>query len=72
MNAERLLTKEEAAERLGLSPLTVGDMLRAGRLPGQKIGHVWRIREADLDAYIVAGSEAAAAKRAAGAKKSET
>ena len=60
---ERLLTPDEVAERLALSPVTVGHMLRAGTLPGQKVGHLWRIRAADLDAYIVAGSKAAAAKR---------
>ena len=66
---EKLLTPSEAAERLGLSPVTIGHMLRAGTLPGQKVGHLWRVRGADLDAYIVAGSEAAAAKRAARAAK---
>lgn len=50
--SERLLNREEAAERLGLSPVTVGNMLRAGRLPGVKLGRLWRIRDADLDAYI--------------------
>ena len=62
---EKLLTPNEVAERLGLSPVTVGHMLRAGTLPGQKVGVLWRVREADLDAYIVAGSEAAAKKREA-------
>ena len=62
---ERLLTPDEVADRLGLSPLTVGHMLRAGTLPGLKVGHLWRVRVADLDAYIIEKSEAAAAKRAA-------
>jgi excisionase family DNA binding protein len=66
---ERLLTPDEVAGRLGLSPVTVGHMLRAGTLPGQKLGHLWRVRAADLDAYIVEASEAAAAKRAAKAAK---
>lgn len=66
---ERLLTPEEVAERLALSPVTVGHMLRAGTLPGLKVGHLWRVRAADLDAYIVGKSEAAAAKRAAKAAK---
>jgi excisionase family DNA binding protein len=65
---ERLLTPGEVAARLGLSPVTIGHMLRAGTVPGQKVGHLWRTRAADLDAYIVAGSEAAAAKREARAK----
>jgi excisionase family DNA binding protein len=52
MSAERLLTPEEAAERLGLSPVTVGHMLRRGELPGVKVGRLWRFREAALDEYI--------------------
>jgi excisionase family DNA binding protein len=49
---ERLLDRDEVASRLGLSPLTVGHMMRAGRLPAFKYGRLWRIREADLDEYI--------------------
>jgi len=62
---EKLLTPDEVAERLALSPFTVANMLRAGTLPGMKVGTLWRIRAADLDAYIVAGSEAAAKRREA-------
>lgn len=62
---ERLLTPTEVAERLHLSPVTIGHMLRAGTLPGMKVGHLWRMRAADLDAYIVGKSEEAEAKRAA-------
>ncbi len=66
---ERLLSIEDVAERLGLSPVTVGDKLRAGELPGFHLGRYWRVREADLDAYVrelaEAGAEAAAAARAA-------
>lgn len=62
---ERLLTPDEVAERLALSPQTVGDMLRAGDLPGQKLGgRLWRVRAADLDDFIRLGSEAWAEKRA--------
>jgi excisionase family DNA binding protein len=62
---ERLLTVEDVAERLALSPFTVANMLRAGTLPGMKVGHLWRVPVADLDAYIRDGSEAAAKKREA-------
>ena len=66
MNAnERLLTPDEVAELLALSPTTVVGMLRAGTLPGQKIGgRLWRTRAADLDDFIRLGSEAWAEKRA--------
>ena len=40
----------KVAERLHLSPITVGHMLRAGKLPGVKVLRLWRVREAALDA----------------------
>ena len=61
---ERLLDREAIAERLCLSPVTVGHMLRAGKLPGLKLGGVWRVRSRDLDEYIRQLSEAAVAPRA--------
>jgi len=49
---EKLLTPEEAAERLAIKPRTVRDWLRKGKLPASRSGKLWRIREADLDEYI--------------------
>lgn len=48
----RLLTPEEAAERLNVSPLTVRKWLRSGRLRGVKVSVLWRIREQDLEKFI--------------------
>ena len=47
-----LLTCEEAAAYLRLHPRTVGRLLKAGHLPGVKVGRQWRLRKADLDAYL--------------------
>jgi excisionase family DNA binding protein len=53
MNHERLLTQADIAECLGLSRVTVGDWLRAGKIPGAfKLGRLWRITEAALDDYL--------------------
>jgi excisionase family DNA binding protein len=53
MAEEKLLTPEEVAARLGMAPLTVIRWLRAGKLPGRKLGRkFWRMRAADLDAFI--------------------
>lgn len=49
---ERLLDREEVAKVLGLSTITVGRMMRAGTLPAFKLGRQWRVRPADLDAYL--------------------
>jgi len=50
--AEKLLTPEEVAERLVMSPKTIRDWLRKGKLKGVKTGKLWRIRERDLEAFI--------------------
>lgn len=51
---ERLLTPEEAAERLAVSPKGVKNWLRQGLLRGLKVGRLWRISEGDLSAFIAA------------------
>lgn len=50
---EKLITPEEAAERLAVSPLTIKKWLRQGKLKGKKIyGSGWRIREEVIDNII--------------------
>ncbi len=49
---EKLLTPEEAAERMVVSPKTVRDWLRQGKLKGVKTGKLWRIRENDLAEFV--------------------
>lgn len=50
-----VLTVSEAAEILKLDPKTVERQLRAGRLPGAKVGRVWRISRAALEGYLTGG-----------------
>jgi excisionase family DNA binding protein len=45
---ESLLTTGQAAERLGVSERRVRAMIKAGRLPSQRIGRDHLIREEDL------------------------
>lgn len=47
-----LLTPEEAAARLKVSPETIKKWCRSGRLRGVKVSVLWRIREEDLEAFI--------------------
>jgi excisionase family DNA binding protein len=49
---DELLTTEQAAAILQLTPKTIEDWLRAGKLAGCKMGRVWRLKEADLEAFI--------------------
>ena len=51
---DELLTVEQAAAILQLSPKTLKDWLRAGKLPGCKVGRLGRVKPADLEAFIQA------------------
>jgi excisionase family DNA binding protein len=44
----KLLTTQEAAERLGVTSARVRAMIIAGRLPAEKFGHVHMVKEEDL------------------------
>lgn len=48
-----LLNTKAAAARLGISPRRVAALIVAGRLPAQKIGRDWVIKEADLSLVAV-------------------
>lgn len=52
MVVEKLYTPAEVAEHLSLEKKTVEDYLRAGKIPGVKLGREWRVRERDLQSYI--------------------
>jgi len=55
MDSEKLLTVDEVAEILRVSPSTVYRRIQAGELPAVKLGHRQvRIKREDLDAYIEA------------------
>ena len=43
-----LLTTKEVAERLGVTPRRVVAMIQAGRLPADKFGRDYMIKEKDL------------------------
>lgn len=44
----KLLSTEEAASRLGVIPERVRQLIKAGRLPAEKVGRDYVIRESDL------------------------
>ncbi len=47
-----LLTVEETAKYLKMSPQVIRRWLREKKLPGVKIGKEWRIDKADIDALM--------------------
>jgi excisionase family DNA binding protein len=48
----RLLTIEEAGERLGVSRARVYELFKRDELPSVYVGRLRRVLESDLDAFI--------------------
>jgi uncharacterized protein len=49
---ETLLTPEEAAARISVSPRSIREWLRKGKIKGVKAGRLWRIREKELERFL--------------------
>jgi excisionase family DNA binding protein len=49
---EKLLTPEDAADRLSVSRDAILSWLQRGQLKGVKAGRLWRIREKDLEDFL--------------------
>ncbi|OYD07594.1 helix-turn-helix domain-containing protein [Paludifilum halophilum] len=49
---DKLITPEEAAERLSVSPVTIRNWLRQGKMSGVKVSSLWRVREEDIEEII--------------------
>src|SRR5215207_5912236 len=49
---KELLSADDVAQYLELEPVTIYRWCRDGRLPCMKLGKVWRIRRAALDAFL--------------------
>ena len=53
---ETLYTPEQTAEILQVHVKTVQGWIRAGKLKAVRAGRFWRVRESDLEAYLVPAS----------------
>lgn len=53
----RMLTTKEAAERLGVTPRRVNNLIEAGALRAQKFGRAWMVDEASVRERLQAGSQ---------------
>lgn len=62
-STEFLLTAEEAAAVLQVHPKTVKRMAADGRIPGMKIGKLWRFRSSVLDSWLSSQLESAGRSR---------
>jgi excisionase family DNA binding protein len=50
--SEKYFTPEEISNTLSLPISSVYRMLREKKIPGIRIGNLWRISKTDLDAFI--------------------
>lgn len=48
----RILTVEQAAEKLQLTPKTTRKLLKEGKMPGRKVGRAWRVLETDIERWV--------------------
>ena len=62
MNAEKLLTLVDVANRLQVNERTVAQWLRKGHLRGFKVGKEWRVSVKDLEALLEASANKPSSK----------
>lgn len=55
---KKFLNTREVAKMLNVTPLTVKMMVNKGKLPGFKIGGVWRFDEDEIVEWVKAGKAA--------------
>ena len=55
MNTERWLSVLEIASHLGVSKETVYRWLEQQKIPGHKIGRLWKFRSSEVDAWVIDG-----------------
>lgn len=53
------MTPEQVAEKLQMNPRVIRRMLASGKLPGKRVGRIWRVSAAALKAYIEGGEKPA-------------
>lgn len=58
-NTRIAYSPEEVAAMLGVSVAKITADLRSGKLEGIRIGRLWRIRTAALDAYLGGAAQSA-------------
>ncbi len=59
----QMLTVEQAAKKMQMSPRLLRVFLRTGKLRGYKVGRTWRVQETDIAQYTTDYHEPVAAER---------
>lgn len=56
---DKWVSLEEAAEYLGVKPITIRDWIKKGNgIPAHKIGKQWKFKRSELDAWVKSGKSA--------------
>jgi len=59
LNNDKWINLEEAAEYLGVKPITIRDWIRKNNgIPAHKIGKQWKFKKSELDAWVNSGKSA--------------
>ena len=55
---DRWLSVNELMLYLGVSRDTIYDWLASGRLPGHRVGRLWKFKQDEIDAWVKVGNAA--------------
>lgn len=59
MEEPEYLTPDQVAEKLQMNPSVVRRMLASGKLPGKRVGRIWRVSASSLRDFINSGDKPA-------------
>jgi len=68
---DRWLSVDEIAEHLGVSKDSVYGWVSSGRMPGHRVGRLWKFKRAEVDEWVRAGGAAAATAATSGKSENE-
>ncbi len=57
LETETVYTTTQAAQQLGVHPRTVERWIAAGKLRAFRVGGWWRVRELDLETFVIWNDE---------------
>jgi excisionase family DNA binding protein len=53
--AKEVMTVEEVAEYLRVTPSSIYEWAKAGKMPAAKVGRLWRFHREEIDAWVRRG-----------------